>query len=175
MAVRTDFLETRPAAPTQQDINMQETNRLLKALLAETRKQVPKLRCVVEVTEGVVVNGFAAASLNAPVKVQFLNEGNIVKSFYTIVINGGSDFISVTINEPNVTRTAGVRLGNGYVLASPLTTQTPFMLVLPDVEIQMLSISANVPIPVQYGDPTTTAGMVMIYGWTLQEYANITE
>lgn len=168
-----DLLERSPVQDSNAPVDLLQTNQLLRELLKETRKQLPKIACLIDVQGGVILNGVSATQLGSPVTVRFKIEANWVKSFYTVVYNTSLDYCAVTINEPNSSRATGVRLGNGYVLAPAfLTNNITLPLILPNVEIESLSIQTSnaSPVPVNFGDPTTAQGMIMVCGWSLPEF-----
>ena len=163
-----DFLQPKsiPIAATPADFT--GVDRTLRAILAEMRKSVPKQRCIIRNNGGTIVGGLVTVrSDGPPAEVTFLNEGNPVKSFYTIIVNGTDGGIRVSVNEPLIMNLGG--LGNGINVVTHL--------ILQDVEIQYLSINttdAANQVPVN-GTPNATFGAIWVYGWTLREYANITE
>ncbi len=172
MTLRADLLEPSPAQSSPPVIDLTDTNRILRSIFAELRKDVPKQRCIIEVQGGIVVNGVhTVGNGSPPATITFLNEGNPVKSLYTIVVNGTpviddffqTDLISVSINEPNI-------INNGIYLVWFQQN-----IILPDVEIQYLSINSagNNVIPINA--PSQDHGSVWVYAWTLPEYSNITE
>lgn len=185
MTFRNDLLEARPPADSKSPVDLTQTNILLQALLSETRKQVPKVGCQIITQGGVILTpGFGPAAgqvgpaLGRAVHVTFQYMGNPVKSIYTIIANCSTDSCSVSINQPNVI-VAGDEIGSGIVLLSPKSTNPGInILILPDVEIEYLEInrhgSSASSMPVG-GNPDSTNGSIQVYGWTLREYANITE
>jgi len=172
-----DFLTPNPEQVTSPPDDFTNINRSLKAILAELRKSVPKQRCVILPQGGTIVNArVTVGNASPPAIVTFENEGNPVKSFYTIIVNGTTNRrVSVSINEPNLFIPASIA-GNGMIIPATGASSIPF-LVIPSVEIQYLGIncSGTDAIPIQSIDLTAAIGAIWIYAWTLPEFANITE
>ena len=177
MSVRSDFLERSVPNETVITPDLSETNKILRALLAEMRKDVPKVGCEIVVVNGAILNGEMGVSDIQPAEVRFRYQGNSVKSMYTVVYNGSADDCYIGINRP-VVETAAAGNGTGFKLTSNGDPATG-MIVLPDVEIEWLSIvlvnGAGESVGINTGKPDAALGSISIYGWTLREYANITE
>lgn len=161
----TDFLE-RNLPLVEDKLDLSATNRLLRGILSELRKNVPKQRCVIYIQGGVIANNVVVVTaISPPAEIKFLNAGNPVKSLHTIIINTSDAIARVNINDPNMGVGHGIPLAIGAVFT------------LPDVEVQSLSIgSASVNnIPINTPPLVAANGSIWVYGWTLPEYANITE
>lgn len=173
--IRGDILEPTPTVPPL-GIDLGQTNSLLFRILGELRKDNPKQRCIIQAQGGTVLGGvYTVATGLPPVQVSFLNEGNPIKSFYTVIVNGSDALASISINEPNISILQGANLvGNGIVLPAPTAAAKNFI-VLPDVEIQYLSINSFGANAIPVNGTPTTHGAIWVYAWTLPEYANITE
>jgi len=174
MTIRADLLEPSKVPPISKDIDLGETNRILKSLLAELRKDIAKQRTVIHVADGpVAATGALGCGFNLPARVVFFNQGNPVKSLYTIIVNACTSALMLSINEPVFHQgVAGVGTGITIAAGGP-------PLILPNVEIQSLSLLLETDVAVipinSMPDPAAVLGAIWIYGWTLPEYANITE
>jgi len=165
-----------------------KTDAVLKGILSELRSDVSKQRCIIESQGGTIIDGIVhvgglglPGESHSPAKITFLNEGNPVKSFYTIIVNGTYDqYLSVSINEPNFLDTA-LRFGNGLIIPSWGGAPANPWLILPDVAIQYLEVNispsgAGVFVPINSVNLVNTfIGGIWIHAWTLPEYSNITE
>ena len=171
--VRADMLEPTPSPIPQVIADLGETNRLLRRIWEEVRKSNPKQRTVINVAEGpVAATGALGCGFDLAARVVFLNEGNPVKSLYTIIVNACTSDLMVGINDP-VFHQGVATVGTG------LTVLAGEHLIIPDVEIQMLTLVLEEDVAVipinNMPDPTAALGSIWIHAWTLPEYANITE
>lgn len=170
MSVRSDLLERSKDNETVITADLRETNMILRALLAEMRKDVPKVEAEARVVNGYIfAGGVMGADFDTPALVRFYYAGNAIKSLFTVIANSSSVDVMVPINEPSVN--LGTAVGNG--LWVPKQSQV----ILPDVEIESLTIrvAAAATSPVPINRISGTNGMLSIYAWTLREYGAITE
>ena len=170
MSVRSDLLERSKDNETVILPDLSETNLILRALLAEMRKDVPKVIAEARVTSGYIfAGGIMGADFDKEALVRFYYAGNPVKSLYTILANSSSIDVMVSISETSVN--SGLAVGNG------LWVPAHSNVVLPDVEIDTLTVrvAAAVASPIPINKVSGVNGILSIYAWTLREYANITE
>lgn len=169
MVVRKDFLEAPPKEISKEQLDLSRTNMLLDNILFELRKNVPKVSC------DVIVNPIIPKA-NQPYNVGFQYQNNKVKSLYTIIVNGSKDYIRVGINKSlNTWDYAGSDVfGDGISInTNNINAGIPAFLVLPDVEVEFLTIQPSIAAPINQQSGAFTTGIIWVYAWTIPEYRYI--
>lgn len=170
MSVRSDLLERSKDNETVITADLRETNLVLRAMLAELRKDLPKVQVESRVVNGYIfAGGIMGADFDRDARIEFYYNNNKVKSLYTVIGNTTGVDAIVTISEPTVN--LGLAVGNGLWLGKQTN------LILPNVEIESITIrvAAAAASPIPINKISGVGGMLSVYGWTLREYSNITE